>query len=309
LKAPILVAICGPTGSGKTEIAIELAERFQTEIINFDSIQIFKDLDIGSNKPTSFQLARVQHHLISKINPDSDFSAGDFRNQARELINEKLKNKNVIILVGGTGFYLQALIKGMYDIPKIPSNIKERLKLELKESGKDHLYERLNSIDSSYAAQISSQDTYRVLRGLEIFEGTGKTPSEIRNLFKAQPPEFNVIQIGLNLKKEALKARILLRTEKMLKSGLVDEVKNLIEKYGADIKPLSSVGYREVKDFLIMALDENQLASKINESTVKLVKRQLTWFSRDCRVWFDSEKSLVELRDEIYTFLKPIVPS
>jgi tRNA dimethylallyltransferase len=289
LKTPRLVVICGPTATGKTEVAFELAKNLKTEIISFDSIQVYKELNIGAAKPTLELRKIIPHHLVDEIDPFVNFSAGDFRKRALEEIL-KLSTKKYIVLVGGTGFYLQALIKGMYAIPPIDPKIKEDLLKEAESRGMAALYDELKIKDGEYAKKIHPNDRYRILRGLEVLRSGVKSISEMKEEFKPEDFPFEVLQFGLRRKKEVLKEAIQSRTEFMLASGLIEETKSLLQKYPRNLRPLESVGYKEVVKFVSGELPQENLVPAIVSSTLQLAKRQSTWFKRDKKIqWFDPD--------------------
>ena len=236
-----IIVICGPTATGKTEVAFELAKKLQTEIISFDSVQIYQELDIGTAKPPENLRREIPHHLVDELAPQVIFTAGDFRRRALELIAGRADQK-YLILVGGTGFYLQALLKGMYDIPEVPQATKLALKEESVTKGFKKLYKELQARDPDYAKRIHPNDSYRILRGLELLRSGEKTMSEIQRQFKSQGLPNPVIQFGLRRKKETLKDAIESRTDYMLARGLVEEVEGLLKKYPDGFRALESVG-------------------------------------------------------------------
>jgi tRNA dimethylallyltransferase len=284
-----LIVLCGPTATGKTEVAFEVAKKLQTEIISFDSLQVYQELDIGTAKPPENLRREIPHHLIDEIPPTTTFTAGDFRKRALDIINARGDLK-YLVLVGGTGFYLQALLKGMYEIPEVSPKIKSDLKLESKSDGFQKLYKELKTRDPDYAKTIHPNDRYRVLRGLELLRSGDKKISEIKNEFKTQKISNPVIQFGLRRKKEVLKDAIESRTDYMLARGLITETQNLLEKYPGGIRGLESVGYKETVAHL-RGSKEN-LKNEIVKNTLHLAKRQSTWFKRDQSItWLDPDLS------------------
>jgi tRNA dimethylallyltransferase len=280
-----VVFILGPTASGKTKLAIDAALELGGEIINADSIQVYKSLDIGSAKPTTEELNQVPHHLIGHMNEGESYAAGKFRNDVLETIKDRSKAgvKNFYI-VGGSGFYIKALLHGLYQIPEIPAEIQEQI---LKEDIKD-LYEELKKVDPEAALKINPNDSYRIARAVEVFRATQIPFSDFKNKFSADPFPYRYVRIGLKADKEILRERVARRADTMLKTGIIEEVKSLKTKGFETWDALSSVGYKEVLMYLNGTLPEDQLKDEIVKNTMGLIKRQMTWFKKDEDItWFD----------------------
>jgi len=288
--SPTLVIVCGATATGKTEVAFELAKGLKTEIISFDSVQVYKEFNIGAAKP-SLELRRViPHHLVDEIDPPTSFSAGDFRKRALEEIL-KLSNKEYVVLVGGTGFYLQALLNGMYSTSIIDPKFKEELLIDAKRVGMPKLFEELKKRDSEYAAKIHPNDTYRILRGLEVLRSGVASLSQMKSDFKPQPITNEIVQFGLRRKKDILREAIQNRAEYMVSGGLLGEARSLLEKYPRALRPLESVGYKEAVKCILGELPIEELIPSIVRSTLQLAKRQSTWFKRDEKIhWLDTDE-------------------
>jgi tRNA dimethylallyltransferase len=298
-RQPHVLFVVGPTASGKSDLAVQLAEQAGCEIINSDSVQFFAGVNIGAAKPEPELLARARHHLIGHVPVGADYTAGDFRRDALAVI-EADQSRN-FVCVGGSGFYVQALEKGMYQVPEIAPSIRQALEQESAEpNGWEKLYSELEKRDSQAAEKIERNDRYRILRALEILRAHPEgTLTEIRERFQAaQPPRsFAVKKIGLFFDRDTLRGRVTRRTQQMLKVGLIDEVLALREQLRqmglSDWAPLRSVGYNEVQNFLDGKLEKDELESTIVTSTMQLAKRQMTWFKRDSEIqWFDAEKKL-----------------
>ncbi len=279
-KAGIIVVL-GPTATGKTETAIRIAEAINSEVISFDSIQVYREMDIGSAKPGAQDLARVCHHLISVKSPDEAFTAGDFRRESLGLIEKLNSEDKWAVLVGGTGFYLQALLKGMYPVSTTDPEIKKAVQKKLENLGREALFHKLGELDSEYQKNIHINDTYRLLRGFELWEQFGMKPSDIKKQFSSLD-KFSgpVVQIGLDKDRSELEKIVLSRAEQMMAAGLLDEVEMLQKKYGP-IRPLQSVGYKEALQVIGGQLPSSELAGAIVTATMQLAKRQKTWFKRD----------------------------
>lgn len=292
-----VIIICGATATGKSDLAFELAQELNTEIINFDSIQFYKDFNIGSAKPPQRFLRSIKHHLIDAVDPREDFSAGDFRRAALQILKDLEQNKWTI-LVGGTGFYLQALLKGMFDVPVSNPLVKDELLKRLQNEGLKVLHEELKSLDAAAAAKIHENDQYRIVRALEIIKTHYKTLSEIRVEFKTESFPYDVVKIGLRRKKDLLKKSVKRRSGEMISGGLLEEVIQLRRKYGKDVKPLKSVGYKEAGEYLDSKTDDLSLLNElITQSTMRLAKRQSTWFKRDLEIfWLDPDQDNVFLK-------------
>ncbi len=296
-----VVFILGPTASGKTNLAIKAAQKLGGEIINADSIQVYKSLDIGSAKPTKEELSQAPHHLIGHLEEGSNYTAGEFRKDVLDVI-EKRSRAGVkrFYVVGGSGFYIKALLNGLYEIPEIPAELQAQIQ---KENISD-LYEELKAVDPVAAQKINANDSYRIARAIEVYRATGTPFSEFKEKFTREPFPHKFIKIGLRTEKENLKSRVAKRTEKMLADGLVEEVKSLVGKGYQDWDALQSVGYKEVMMFLKGELAEHQLIEEIVKNTMGLIKRQMTWFKKDQDMnWFDvfepAEKIVQFIEEEI----------
>lgn len=300
LGEPRLLFIVGPTASGKSDLAVEIAEKSKpAEIINCDSIQFFAGVDIGAAKPEPELLARVPHHLIGHVALGGSFTAGDFCREALAVIEERAQHGvSRFLPVGGSGFYVQALEKGMYEVPEIPEQVRTEIEAQAEDPLRvEELHRELTKRDPEAALRISVRDRYRIVRALEILRAhpTGGTLSDIKKRFAESAPQrpFSSRKIGLALEKEALRKRVRERAERMLKSGLIEEVEALRAKGLSHWSPLNSVGYREVQAMLDGHVLPADLADAIVTSTMQLVKKQMTWFKRDASIqWFDAEKAL-----------------
>ena len=282
--------LLGPTAVGKTDLSFYLAEKLSAAILNCDSIQMYKGLDIGSAKP-SLQLIQKQipFFLFDEWEPPIICTAGDFRKKALSILEKELPHHSVLA-VGGSGFYVQALEKGMYPVKKISPEIKQQIKKIYKEKGADHLYKLLQFLDPKYAQQISPRDTYRVLRGISIILSEERPLSLIRSSFQEQKPPWPYLKVGLYLPHEILLQNIQSRTDKMIKDGLLEEVQNLLDRGLADWPLMKSVGYREAVLYLQNKLSRDKLREHIIHRTAQLAKKQMSWFKRDQSIqWYLSD--------------------
>lgn len=291
---PKLIVICGPTGVGKTSAAIEVAREFNGEIINADSMQIYKYMDIGTAKATPDEQARVKHHMIDIVDPDEPFDAAMYAKMARETIMELDRQEVVSFVAGGTGFYIKALLYGLFIGPAEGGdvNIRELLKAEAAVHGTAFLHIRLSKCDSTAAENIHPNDTYRIIRALEIYEITGKSISEYHEKHRFADEPFKVLTIGLDINREILYDRINSRVDAMIDAGFVDEVKGLLDKgYSESLKSMQSIGYRHLTDYINGRLSWDEALSTLKRDTRRYAKRQLTWFKADLRIaWIKPEK-------------------
>ncbi len=286
-----LVFVVGPTGVGKSDFSIQAALEFSGAIVNFDSLQFFTDLNIGTAKPSLQERSQCPHYLFDIRDMGEKMTAGEFRREAIEIIN-KHSSERILFFVGGSGFYLQALEKGMYDVERVSAEIREEYLLKLNELGVEGLYHELLTLDPDYAVKISSNDKYRIFRALTLIRAGGRPLSEIQSEHKnnrnARALNHPIIRIGLKIDREVLKKRIQLRVQKMLEAGLVEEVESLLKVAPKSWAPLSCVGYKEIVNYLEEGGKLNEAKEHIVLNTMKLAKRQMTWFKRDKEIkWFD----------------------
>ena len=292
-----LIVVVGPTAIGKTSLAIQLAKFYQTEIISADSRQFFKEMNIGTAKPTIEELAEVPHHFINSNSIKNLFSTGDFEVQAIKKIEELFKKHDIVILVGGSGLYIDAVCKGLDDLPEIDLTIREKLNNELAEKGITQIKNQLAELDPEYFAKVDQANPQRMIRGLEVVLSTGKKLSSLLTANKKIRP-FNIIKIGLNTDRTLLYERINHRVDLMIEDGLLAEVESLLpyKQYNA----LNTVGYAELFDYLDGKIDLENAVEMIKQNTRRFAKRQLTWFRRDeSTIWFEPNQN-----EEIIDFLK-----
>lgn len=284
-----LIVIVGPTGIGKTALAIDLAQHFSTEIISADSRQFFKEMEIGTAKPSEEELNAAPHHFINSHSIENLFSTGDFEIQALKLMEELFKKQDLLIMVGGSGLYIDAVCKGLDDLPYTDLNVRESLNQQLAIEGLESIKRQLESNDPEYYSKVDQANPQRMIRGLEFFLSTGKKLSSyLTNVKKVRP--FNIVKIGLNTERASLYQRINLRVDKMMEAGLLEEVKGLqgFRKYNA----LNTVGYSELFDYLDGNATLEAAVDKIKQNTRRFAKRQLTWFRRDdSTAWFEPNES------------------
>ena len=281
-----VVAIIGPTASGKTALAISLAEQFQGEIINADSRQVYRCMDIGTAKPTLEEQSKARHHLLELLNPDQDFSLGAFLALAKSAAEDIHRRDRLPLLVGGTGQYIWAFLEG-WNVPEIPPDEEFRRgkEREAEEIGPMALHQQLEAIDPLRAGQLDPRNVRRVIRALEIFHVTGRKPSE--SIERALPVRDSLV-IGLTLERQELYDRIDRRVDRMLAAGFLDEVRQLSAMgYSLGTGPLDSLGYRELGQHLSGELALYEAVQRTKFQTHRLVRRQYTWFKlTDPRIYW-----------------------
>lgn len=297
------VLIVGPTASGKSTLGLQLAEHFQGAILNCDSLQVYKRLDIGTAKPAAEDRARVPHLLFDFLPPGEILTAGDFRKLALAELAKHLAHQ-IVFGVGGSGFYIQALEKGMFDVKKPSSEVDAQVRDDLKTRGLPALYQELEKCDPEYAEGLSPNDSYRIVRAIVVFRETGRKVSDLKKEFARRDFPYPLLKLGLLPSREQLLPSIRARTEKMLEDGLIEEVEALRGEGFSDWSALQSVGYRECQMFLNGEIDRGRLKELISEKTVQLAKKQRTWFKRDTEIQIlDFEHPFPEAVSAVSAFL------
>ncbi len=283
-----ILTIVGPTASGKTDLAIRIAHEVSGEIVSADSRQIYRYLDIGTAKPDRAQQKSVTFHLIDFVEPNASYSCGQFARDAAQRISSIRQKGSIPIVCGGTGLYIKALYEPLHELPASDKEIKTRLTRQLHDRGIHHLYQQLLGIDPSWAQRVGPHDTQRILRGLEIYEMTGKPLSTLLN-GKRKVPKYLPYYIGLDLPREELYKRIDRRFDTMIAAGFVNEVKSLLNKgFDPGINALRTIGYKEFVEYLSGKCALPEAVAKAKRRTRNFAKRQLTWFSRIPGVgWYD----------------------
>ncbi len=292
IKNKTLVCIVGPTAIGKTNIGIELAEHFNTEILSADSRQLYKEMSVGTAKPSQTELNRVKHHFINHISITKDYSVGDFEREAIQLIETLFQKKDFLFLVGGSGLFVNAIINGLDDIPEIEYNIRAKINKEFDEQGITFLQKKLETTDPKAFESIDVKNPRRLIRAIEVFEQTGKSITDFRKR-KPKKRNFNIISIGINTEREKLYERINSRVDKMIEEGLLNEVKKLIQF--KHYQALKTVGYKELFPFLEETENLEYCIEKIKKNTRNYAKRQITWFKKNENLkWFDNSATYIK---------------
>ena len=300
---PKVIVLCGPTASGKTSLSIELAKRINGEIISCDSMQIYKDMDIGTAKPTEQEKQGIKHYLLDFLSPEVRYSVADYKKDAEKAIEEILKKRKVPIIVGGTGLYINSLIYNIeYKDSKIDIDYRNKLEKMVVEKGLENLYEMAQKIDPEAMKNISHNDKKRIMRVLEIYNETGKTKTELEMESRKNEPKYNYIVFALDMDRDKLYERINKRVDIMLKNGLIHEVEKLINTYKIMPTAMQGLGYKEVVDYLKGNCTEEEMVEKIKMETRRYAKRQLTWFRKNKEtIWLNG---LEEADKNINTILE-----
>jgi len=287
-----MIAIIGPTAVGKSELALHLAQYFSVEIISADSRQVYRYMDIGTNKPSPAERASVPHYAIDIVEPDEDFSLAMYHQLAIEALKAIKQKGKLPLLVGGSGLYVWSLVEG-WKIPQVPPNQKLRRQLEARaaKEGSQSLYQELQNIDPVAAAKINSRNIRRIIRALEIYHSTGQHPSQLQ---RKEAPGFPILLIGLTRERSELYRKIDWRVDKMIQMGLVEEVEQLLKKgYSPSLPSMSGIGYKQIGQFLRGEMTLPEAIDKIKYETHRLARHQYAWFClSDSRIhWFDTSEA------------------
>ena len=295
---PLLVAILGPTGSGKTALSLEIAARFHGEIVNCDSVAIYREFRIGTAKPTDAEQACVPHHLLDVVDPTGYTTAGEYARRARKVIQEIHQRGALPIVVGGTGLYLRALLEGLFPGPERSDALRERLRARAREKGPRYLYRLLRRMDPKAAAKIHVNDVPKLIRAIEVSLSAKQPMSEQWERGRDALRGFAILRIGLDPDRALLYERINRRVEAMFEAGLIEETRHLRQKYGEATRPLETIGYKQVVQLLRGELDQKQAIAAVQQAHRNYAKRQMTWFRRELEVsWipgFGDEPRVVE---------------
>ena len=304
---PKVIVIAGPTASGKTELSIELAKRINGEIISSDSMQIYKDMDIGTAKVTPEEMQGIKHYMIDFVSPEQRYSVSDFKKDSEKAIEEILQKRKVPIIVGGTGLYIDSLIYGI-EYPKIEFDEEYRnhlMKEAETEEGLQNLYNQAKEIDNEAMQIISQNDKKRIIRILEIYKATGKNKTEQEKLSRINGVKYDFRVFAINMDREKLYERINKRVDIMIEQGLVQEVEKLKQKYNHFPTAMQGLGYKEVVEYLEEKCTYEEMIEKIKQETRRYAKRQLTWFRKNKQtIWLDAENGIQSNSDIILEVYK-----
>lgn len=299
-RKPLLICVVGPTAIGKTALSISLAKAFSTEIISADSRQFFKEMSIGTAVPSTDELDAVPHHFIHSKSIFDDYSVGDFESEAIDLITLKFnpvepdqQKLSTLILVGGSGLYVDAVVKGLDEFPEVPIEIREKLNSDLRVFGITKLQEKLRQVDEAYFSKIDIHNPHRIIRALEIYVATGRPYSSFLNK-NSVTRNFETLFIGLTAQRETIYNRINARVDQMIDSGLVDEARALYDD--RERNALQTVGYRELFAYFDGIISKEEAVLEIKKNTRRFAKRQQTWFKKNPAIhWFDYQTDHSEI--------------
>jgi tRNA dimethylallyltransferase len=278
---PLLVVILGPTASGKTALSLALAEKFNGEIVNCDSVAVYRDFEIGTAKPNKEERSRAPHHLFDIVDPTEAMTAGEYARRARAVIAEITQRGHLPIVVGGTGLYLRALLEGLFPGPQRSDELRERLRTRASERGSQYLHKLLTRLDRASAEKIHANDAPKLIRAIEVCLASRQKMSELWQQGRDPLQGFRILRLGLDPERAALYERINERAAWMFAHGLVEETQSLIAKYGSKVWPLTSLGYRQAMQLLNQELTKDQAVQSAQQAHRNYAKRQMTWFRRE----------------------------
>ncbi len=282
---PLLVVVLGPTATGKTALSLALAERFQGEIVNCDSVALYREFEIGTAKPGAAERARAPHHLLDFVDPTDYITAGEYARQARKVIAEIDSRRHLPIVVGGTGLYLRALLEGLFPGPQRSEQLRERLRQRAATRGSGYLYRILRRLDRAATEKIHANDTPKLIRAIEVCLASRQKMTELWQQQGREPLRgFRILRLGLDPERKALYDRINQRAQHMFDGGLIEETQSLLQKYGTASRPLASLGYKQAVQFLRRELAREQALQAAQQAHRNYAKRQLTWFRREPEV-------------------------
>lgn len=284
-----IVAIVGPTAVGKSQLALELATRINAEIISADSMQVYRYMDIGTAKPTPDEQKKVKHHLIDILYPDEGFSAALFKQEAREAISNVDRQGKVAIVAGGTGLYIKALTRGLFKGPGADQELRRVLRKKAVITGNDYLYKELSELDPVTAARLHPNDSFRIIRAIEVCRLTKKPLSEYHEKHGFKDSPFDIFKIGLYIDRQDIYSRIEKRVDRMIAIGLVDEVKCLLDMgYTRDLNSMQGLGYKQINGYLSGEFSLDEAILQVKQDTKRYAKRQMTWFRADPEInWYE----------------------
>ena len=282
--APLLVVVLGPTASGKTTLALALARRFGGEIVNCDSVAMYREFEIGTAKPTKAERAEVPHHLLDCVDPLAEVTAGEYARQARQVVREIAGRKRLPIVSGGTGLYLRAMLEGLFAGPQRSEELRERLRRRAESRSVEYLHRILGRLDAAAAERIHANDMPKMIRAIEVCFAARRPMTELWQQGREPLTGFRILRLGLNPDRDALYVCINERAEMMFGEGLIAETEALGKKYGATAKPLSALGYKQALQFLRGELDRESALRMAQQAHRNYAKRQMTWFRREPEV-------------------------
>ena len=285
-RGPLAVVVLGPTASGKTALALGIARRFRGEIVNCDSVAIYREFEIGTAKPSAAEREEVPHHLLDCVDPLADVSAGEYARQARQILREIVlresgQRSHLPIVSGGTGLYLRALVEGLFPSPQRSEELRNRLRVRAERHGTEHLHRILRRLDASAAYRIHPNDVPKMIRAIEVCLTSRRPMTELWRQGREPLQGFRILRLGLNPERGVLYSRINQRAAKMFDEGLIAETERLLKKYGNQARPLASLGYKQAVQFLRGELDRESAIAAAQQAHRNYAKRQITWFRRE----------------------------
>ncbi len=283
-REPLLVAVLGPTASGKTALALTIARHFDSEIVNCDSVAMYRDFEIGTAKPTAVERCEVPHHLLDFVDPTANVTAGEYARQARQVLGEISGRGHLPIVSGGTGLYLRALLDGLFAGPQRSEELRYNLRRRAEEGGPERLHRILRRLDSSAAVRIHANDVPKVIRAIEVCLASRRPMTELLQEGREPLRGFRILRLGLNPERAALYTRINQRATKMFERGLIAETELLRKKYGDEARPLTSLGYQQAMQVLRGEIDGKLALEAAQQAHRNYAKRQMTWFRREPEV-------------------------
>jgi tRNA dimethylallyltransferase len=293
------LVVLGPTASGKTALSLALAEKFAGEIVNCDSVAMYREFDIGTAKPSAAERARAPHHLFDAIDPTQSMTAGEYARQARQALADIKQRGHLPIVVGGTGLYLRALLEGLFPGPQRSEELRERLRAAAAKRGSEYLHRILTRLDHPAAARIHANDAPKLIRAIEVCLASREKMSDLLQQGRDRLEGFRILRLGLDPDRAALYERINQRAVRMFEAGLVEETQHLLRKYGEDAWPLASLGYKQVAQFLRGELTREQALQAAQQAHRNYAKRQMTWFRREPEVtWLRGFGDEIEIQRE-----------
>jgi tRNA dimethylallyltransferase len=299
-----LVVILGPTASGKTALSLALAKKFNGEIVNCDSVAMYREFDLGTAKPSPAERTQVPHHLFDSVDPTEDVTAGEYAGQARWILEGIKARGHLPIVVGGTGLYLRALLEGLFRGPQRSEELRQRLRQHAAKRAPQYLHKLLSRFDHATAEKIHPHDTPKLIRAIEVCLASRQKMSELWQRGRDPLVGFRILRFGLDPSRAALYRRINQRAEQMLTDGLIEETRKLMAKYGPSARPFGSLGYKQAAEFLRGDLTSEQTLPTIQQAHRNYAKRQMTWFRREPEVtWFNGFGEDPEIQRRVVSLL------
>lgn len=300
MNKPKVIVICGPTASGKTTLSIQLAQKINGEIISSDSMQIYKDMNIGTAKPDQQEMQGIKHYLLDFVEPNQRYSVADYKKDAENAIEDILQKGKVPIIVGGTGLYVDSLIYGIeYPNIEFDENYRKELERRVEKEGLEKLYEKAKKIDPQAMKKISRNDQKRILRVLEIYNATGKTKTEQEIESRKNEVKYDYRVFAINMDREKLYDRINKRVDIMIQKGLMEEVENLLKKYNEFPTAMQGLGYKEVVEYIQGKVLKEDMIENIKRESRRYAKRQITWFKKNKQTIWIGPNDLQMILNEI----------